>query len=155
MDCGKLTKTIGWHKQYVDAQSRLKSLNLIDCSFEIVPLIVSKVSKIKRKSMHKIFRYLRAKDFWFLMICLMICITPTVANEEVEHFHPNTVAYVEKYRNVSEITWYWNMAVHTNLDTHYRDIDNIYETLDDLERRCKRRTENSVFTQVISNDRKR
>lgn len=87
-----------------------------------------------------------------IFLCLFcFCYPVSAQSYMIRHFAPQTVAYVEKCRDINEITGYWNVAVHINLDAYYGDIDQLHEPLRSLEQRCKQREKNSICEQVITN----
>lgn len=89
-------------------------------------------------------------------LCMFFCTTPVAGqNFSVIQFSSQAVAYIEPCKNVSEIVGYWNLAVHTNLDAYYREIDHLHESLRGVEVRCNQRKNSSICAQVISNYWKR
>lgn len=86
--------------------------------------------------------------FFFLLFGYFF--TPVAANYTNTQFAPQTTAYVEMCENVTEITGYWNLAVHRNLDNFYHDIDTLHESMKHLRSICEKEANNSICTQVLN-----
>lgn len=76
-------------------------------------------------------------------------------NYTINQFAPETMAYVESCNNVSEVRGYWQLALHTDLNIYYNDVDNLHQSVKNLENQCKNRSDKSVCAQVISNFKNR
>lgn len=91
--------------------------------------------------------------FWLCMLWFVHCVTGQ--NHSIKQFAPQTMAYVEECNNVTEIVGYWSLAMHTNSDVYYRNVDQLHVTLKDLESHCGSRGKESVCAQVMSNFKER
>lgn len=91
-------------------------------------------------------------SFLLTIFCTSLFLfTPISANYTIHQFTPQTTAYVEECNNVTEITGYWNLAFHTNLDIHFNNVDQLHESIKSLRTQCKNRTQNSICLQVMLN----
>lgn len=81
--------------------------------------------------------------------------TVTGQNHSINQFKPNSVAYIEDCGDVSEIASYWNLAIRTNLDVFYQNVDQLHSSFHDLKKQCRFDKENSICEQVILNFEKR
>lgn len=106
----------------------------------------SKFEKPKRTS----GRWENWSIFVTVCLCFVYLFTPTSANYTITPFAPQTMAYVEKCNNVNRITGYWNLALHTNLDVFYGNVDQLHESMKEFRDKCKNAEKNSVCSQVMA-----
>lgn len=86
--------------------------------------------------------------FFFLLFGYLF--TPIAANYTNIQFDPHTTAYIEPCNNVTEITGYWNLAVHRNVDNFYHDVDTLHASVNHLKSFCKKEANNSICSQVLN-----
>lgn len=59
------------------------------------------------------------------------------------------MAYTENCGNITEISGYWNLALHFNVENYYHDVDQLHESLNHLEKICRTEISNSICTRVL------
>lgn len=117
--------------------------------------IINSNEKIERKSREKQKKIIKFNKFsiqsilWTVIFLSIYFFTPVFGNYSINNFPSQTMAYVEQCNNVTEITGYWNLALHTNLDNYYHDVDKLHESMNHLGTICQNETNNSICTQVL------
>lgn len=137
-------------KKFKKSENLNKSQNLV-CNVATINDCDESLVKTRKKSSKKTTSFISC-GVWSILVAMVLCFlslfTPAHAHDfSIQPFATGTTAYLEKCNNVTEITGYWNLALHTNLDNYYRDVDNLHEALDHLESLCLNGT---VCTQVTT-----
>lgn len=91
---------------------------------------------------------------WSILVTMRMCFvylfTPASANYTITPFAPQTMAYVEECNSVGRITGYWNLALHTNLEVFYSNVDQLHESMKDFRDKCQKAEKNSICSRVIT-----
>lgn len=87
--------------------------------------------------------------FALVFLCFGYLFSPVTANITDTRFDPQTTAYIETCDNTTEITGYWHLAIHRNIDSFYHDVDALHESVRHLDSSCQKASNNSVCSQVL------